>query len=99
VIARVHVGSTLFDEIPHRGHEPRRMVAVIVKAKPSPKPDPEAARSGVSAGPPTGTLLLNALAGIDEKAARARPNEETNHALFLACHLVDARHSRAIRTA
>ena len=37
-------------------------------------------------------LLLNALDGIDEEAARKRPNERTNHVLFLACHLVDARH-------
>ncbi len=37
-------------------------------------------------------LLLNALDGIDEKAARIRPNDKTNHALFLACHLVDSRH-------
>jgi uncharacterized damage-inducible protein DinB len=37
-------------------------------------------------------LLLNALDGIDEKEARVRPNEKTNHALFLACHLVDSRH-------
>jgi len=37
-------------------------------------------------------LLLNALDGIDEQAARERPNERTNHILFLACHLVDARH-------
>jgi uncharacterized damage-inducible protein DinB len=37
-------------------------------------------------------LLLNALEGIDEQAARKRPNERTNHVLFLACHLVDARH-------
>jgi uncharacterized damage-inducible protein DinB len=37
-------------------------------------------------------LLLNALDGVDEKAARVRPNEKTNHAIFLACHLVDSRH-------
>jgi uncharacterized damage-inducible protein DinB len=37
-------------------------------------------------------LLLNALDGIDENTARTRPNEKTNHALFLACHLVDSRH-------
>jgi uncharacterized damage-inducible protein DinB len=37
-------------------------------------------------------LLLNALEGVDEKAARVRPNDKTNHALFLACHLVDSRH-------
>lgn len=37
-------------------------------------------------------LFLNALDGIDEKMARQRPNESTNHVAFLACHLVDARH-------
>jgi uncharacterized damage-inducible protein DinB len=37
-------------------------------------------------------LLLNALDGVDEEAARKRPNDRTNHILFLACHLVDARH-------
>jgi len=37
-------------------------------------------------------LLLNALYGIDEEAARKRPNDHTNHVLFLACHLVDSRH-------
>jgi uncharacterized damage-inducible protein DinB len=37
-------------------------------------------------------LLLNALDGIDEEGARKRPNERTNHVLFIACHLVDARH-------
>ena len=37
-------------------------------------------------------LLLNALDGVSEDHARMRPNERTNHALFLACHLVDSRH-------
>ena len=37
-------------------------------------------------------LLLNALDGIGEEQARIRPNDRTNHALFLACHLVDSRH-------
>lgn len=36
-------------------------------------------------------LLLNALEGIDDEAARRR-FEGTNHVAFLACHLVDARH-------
>jgi uncharacterized damage-inducible protein DinB len=37
-------------------------------------------------------LLLNALDGVDENTARIRASERTNHILFLACHLVDARH-------
>jgi uncharacterized damage-inducible protein DinB len=37
-------------------------------------------------------LLLNALDGVDERSARIRASEGTNHILFLACHLVDARH-------
>jgi uncharacterized damage-inducible protein DinB len=37
-------------------------------------------------------LLLNALEDIDDETARKRPSERTNHALFLACHLVDSRH-------
>jgi uncharacterized damage-inducible protein DinB len=37
-------------------------------------------------------LLLNALDGVDDKAAKRRPDERTNHILFLACHLVDSRH-------
>jgi uncharacterized damage-inducible protein DinB len=43
-------------------------------------------------------LLLNALDGVDDEAARKRPDDRTNHIAFLACHLVDARHflARAI---
>jgi len=37
-------------------------------------------------------LLLNALDGFSEQEALARPGGSTNHAAFLACHLVDARH-------
>ncbi len=34
----------------------------------------------------TTRLLRNALEGIGEEAAKVRPNERTNHVLFLACH-------------
>ncbi|HEU4561072.1 MAG TPA: DinB family protein [Longimicrobium sp.] len=37
-------------------------------------------------------LFLNCLGGLDEEAARARPNEQTNSIAFLALHLVDVRH-------
>ena len=37
-------------------------------------------------------LFLNALDGVDDKVATSRPNENTNHIAFVACHLIDARH-------
>lgn len=37
-------------------------------------------------------LFLNCLADLTEEQALIRPNERTNHCLFLAIHLTDARH-------
>jgi uncharacterized damage-inducible protein DinB len=37
-------------------------------------------------------LFANCLDGVDDAAARRRPNEHTNNLAFLACHLVDARY-------
>lgn len=37
-------------------------------------------------------LFLNCLADLTDEQARVRPNERTNHCLFLAIHLTDARH-------
>ena len=37
-------------------------------------------------------LLLNCLDGVSREHALERPNERTNSLLFIACHLVDARH-------
>lgn len=37
-------------------------------------------------------LFLNCFDGIDDKTARARPNERTNSMAFVALHLHDARH-------
>lgn len=37
-------------------------------------------------------LFLNAVENVDDKIATSRPNENTNHMAFVACHLVDARH-------
>lgn len=37
-------------------------------------------------------LFLNCLADLADEQARVRPNERTNHCLFLAIHLTDARH-------
>ncbi len=36
-------------------------------------------------------LFLNALEGVDDEIATARPNDNTNHMAFIACHLIDAR--------
>jgi uncharacterized damage-inducible protein DinB len=37
-------------------------------------------------------LYLNCLEGVDDQAARRRPNEHTNSLAFVALHLVDSRH-------
>ena len=37
-------------------------------------------------------LFLNTLEGVDDAAARRRPNERTNSLAFVALHLVDSRH-------
>jgi len=37
-------------------------------------------------------LFLSALAGVDDGVATTRPNGNTNHMAFIACHLLDARH-------
>jgi uncharacterized damage-inducible protein DinB len=40
-------------------------------------------------------LFLNTLEGVDDAVATTRPNGDTNHLAFLACHLLDARHYMA----
>ena len=37
-------------------------------------------------------LFTNCLEGIDDESARRRPNDHTNSMVFLAAHLVEARH-------
>jgi uncharacterized damage-inducible protein DinB len=37
-------------------------------------------------------LFVNALAGVDDTVATTRPNSDTNHIAFIACHVLDARH-------
>ncbi len=39
-----------------------------------------------------GRLFANALAGVDDAVGTTRPNSNTNHMAFIACHLLDARH-------
>lgn len=37
-------------------------------------------------------LLQNGFDGLDEAASLRRPNDQTNHAAFIALHLIDARY-------
>lgn len=37
-------------------------------------------------------LLLNGFEGLDQAASLRRPSDETNHAAFIALHLIDARY-------
>jgi len=37
-------------------------------------------------------LFLSALGGVTDDVATTRPNSNTNHMAFIACHLLDARH-------
>ena len=37
-------------------------------------------------------LFLNSLDGVSDEVATRRPNRETNHIAFLACHVLDARY-------
>ena len=37
-------------------------------------------------------LFLSALGGVADDVATTRPNSNTNHMAFIACHLLDARH-------
>ncbi len=37
-------------------------------------------------------LFLATFDGVDDRIATQRPNDQTNHMAFIACHLLDARH-------
>jgi uncharacterized damage-inducible protein DinB len=40
-------------------------------------------------------LFLNCLLDLSEEHARQRPNERTNSIIFIACHLIESRHTIA----